>query len=108
MAKKMGNNARTAINIISSFGTTIFGLLISFFLSPYIVRTIGVVCLVDKPAVCRTLNIGKVEFAYGVRTLRHVLVSLGICGEIGVCGNVEQGERAISSGSKFPDVFLLF
>lgn len=42
MAKKMGNNARTAINIISSFGTTIFGLLISFFLSPYIVRTIGV------------------------------------------------------------------
>ena len=42
MAKKIGNNARTAINILSSFGTTIFGLLISFFLSPYIVRTIGV------------------------------------------------------------------
>lgn len=42
MAKKLGNTARTAINIISSFGTTIFGLLISFFLSPYIVRTIGV------------------------------------------------------------------
>ena len=42
MAKKLGNNARTAINIVSSFGTTIFGLLISFFLSPYIVRTIGV------------------------------------------------------------------
>ena len=42
MSKKLGNNARTAINIISSFGTTAFGLLISFFLSPYIVRTIGV------------------------------------------------------------------
>ena len=42
MAKNLGNTARTAINIISSFGTTIFGLLISFFLSPYIVRTIGV------------------------------------------------------------------
>lgn len=42
MAKKIGKNARTAINIISSFSTTILGLLISFFLSPYIVRTIGV------------------------------------------------------------------
>lgn len=42
MAKKISNSARTAVNIISSFGTTIFGLLISFFLSPYIVRTIGV------------------------------------------------------------------
>ena len=42
MAKNLGNTARTAINIVSSFGTTIFGLLISFFLSPYIVRTIGV------------------------------------------------------------------
>ena len=42
MAKNFSNNARTAINIVSSMGTTIFGLLISFFLSPYIVRTIGV------------------------------------------------------------------
>lgn len=42
MARKFGNNARTAINILSSFGATVFGLLISFFLSPYIVRTIGV------------------------------------------------------------------
>lgn len=42
MAKKLSNNARTAVNILSSFGTTIFGLVISFFLSPYIVRTIGV------------------------------------------------------------------
>ena len=42
MAKNYSNNARTAINIISSFGATIFSLLISFFLSPYIVRTIGV------------------------------------------------------------------
>lgn len=42
MAKNYSNNTRTAINIISSFGVTIFGLLISFFLSPYIVRTIGV------------------------------------------------------------------
>lgn len=42
MAKQLSKSARTAINIISGFGTTIFGLLISFFLSPYIVRTIGV------------------------------------------------------------------
>lgn len=42
MGKKISNNTRTAINIISSFSSMIFGLLISFFLSPYIVRTIGV------------------------------------------------------------------
>lgn len=37
-----GNNRRTFINLISSMGVLITNILISFFLSPYIVRTIGV------------------------------------------------------------------
>lgn len=42
MAKKRSDSFRTAVNIISSIGVLILNICISFFLSPYIIRTIGV------------------------------------------------------------------
>lgn len=42
MAKQRDENAKTIINLICSVGVMVTGLLVSFFLSPYIIRTIGV------------------------------------------------------------------
>lgn len=42
MSKTRSNSFNTGINIISSVGVLVINLCISFFLSPYIVRTIGV------------------------------------------------------------------
>ena len=42
MSKQRSENAKTTINLFSSVGVMATGLLISFFLSPYIIRTIGV------------------------------------------------------------------
>lgn len=42
MAKERSNNLKTAINLISSVGVLVINLCISFFLSPYIIKNIGV------------------------------------------------------------------
>ena len=42
MLKKRSNHFNTTVNIISSVGVLITNLCISFFLSPYIIKTIGV------------------------------------------------------------------
>lgn len=42
MAKERSDSFRTAVNIISSIGVLTLNICISFFLSPYIIRTIGV------------------------------------------------------------------
>lgn len=42
MVKMRSNNMKTMINIVSSVGVLVINILISFFLSPYIVKTIGV------------------------------------------------------------------
>ena len=42
MKKERSNSFKTTINLLSSVGVLITNLCISFFLSPYIIRTIGV------------------------------------------------------------------
>ena len=42
MAKQRSNKLNTYINIITSVGVLVINLAISFWLSPYIIRTIGV------------------------------------------------------------------
>ena len=42
MSKQRTNNLNTYINVITSVGVMVVNLFISFWLSPYIIRTIGV------------------------------------------------------------------